>query len=212
MSLISIKSGHLIGPFTVHGSLNLLKISVTKSSSSKWHWQWILYHNRRNCRYYKNYNEWHRACGRTWTKVGSSYFRWYVSNYNFSDFFGELALILSRPRAATVKAKTFVKVTFVTFIAYNKCDTLNPIFQCVKLDRNRFERVMGPIMDILKGTEYYKEYVQNSVWNNKAYKCILPAKYSEVRQCPSCDRSTFLFLHSIWCILSSHCVHEGPSI
>ena len=37
----------------------------------------------------------------------------------FSDFFGELALILSRPRAATVKAKTFVKVTFITFIAYS---------------------------------------------------------------------------------------------
>ena len=46
--------------------------------------------------------------------------------------------------------------------------TSNAIFQCVKLDRNRFERVMGPIMDILKGTEYYKEYVQNSVWNKKA--------------------------------------------
>ena len=72
---------------------------------------------------------------------------------------------MSRPRAATVKAKTFVKVTFVTIIAYmyDTCDTLNSIFQCVKLDRNRFERVMGPIMDILKGTEYYKEYVQNSV-------------------------------------------------
>ena len=71
---------------------------------------------------------------------------------------------MSRPRAATVKAKTFVKVTFVTFIAYIQCDDLiNPMFQCVKLDRNRFERVMGPIMDILKGTEYYKEYVQNSV-------------------------------------------------
>jgi len=67
----------------------------------------------------------------------------HVGELGPSDFFGELALILSRPRAATVKAKTFVK--------------------CVKLDRNRFERVMGPIMDILKGTEYYKEYVQNSV-------------------------------------------------
>ena len=43
----------------------------------------------------------------------------FVSNDNFSDFFGELALILSRPRAATVKAKTFVKVTFVTIIGYN---------------------------------------------------------------------------------------------
>jgi len=60
-----------------------------------------------------------------------------------SDYFGELALLLDRPRAATVTAKSFIK--------------------CVKLDRSRFERVMGPVMDILKRTEYYKEYIQSSV-------------------------------------------------
>lgn len=60
-----------------------------------------------------------------------------------SDYFGELALILDRPRAATVTAKSFLK--------------------CVKLDRSRFERVMGPVMDILKRTDYYKEYIQSSV-------------------------------------------------
>jgi len=60
-----------------------------------------------------------------------------------NDYFGELALILSRPRAATVTAKTFLK--------------------CVKLDRARFERVLGPVMDILKRTDYYDEYVRGSV-------------------------------------------------
>ncbi|CBY40285.1 unnamed protein product, partial [Oikopleura dioica] len=60
-----------------------------------------------------------------------------------SDYFGELALILDRPRAATVTAKTYMR--------------------CVKLDRSRFERVMGPVMDILKRTEYYKEYIKYSV-------------------------------------------------
>lgn len=60
-----------------------------------------------------------------------------------SDYFGELALILDRPRAATVTAKTYIR--------------------CVKLDRSRFERVMGPAMDILKRTEYYKEYIKYSV-------------------------------------------------
>ncbi|XP_076345277.1 cAMP-dependent protein kinase regulatory subunit-like isoform X2 [Tachypleus tridentatus] len=47
-----------------------------------------------------------------------------------SDYFGEIALLLDRPRAATVKADGPLK--------------------CVKLDRARFERVLGPCADILK--------------------------------------------------------------
>jgi len=47
-----------------------------------------------------------------------------------SDYFGEIALILDRPRAATVTATGPLK--------------------CVKLDRARFERVLGPCSDILK--------------------------------------------------------------
>lgn len=43
---------------------------------------------------------------------------------------GEIALLLKRPRAATVKARGSLR--------------------CVKLDRARFERVMGPCVDILK--------------------------------------------------------------
>jgi len=47
-----------------------------------------------------------------------------------SDYFGEIALILRRPRAATVIAKGKLK--------------------CVRLDRARFERVLGPCSEILK--------------------------------------------------------------
>merc|ERR1711874_308769 len=47
-----------------------------------------------------------------------------------SDYFGEIALMLDRPRAATVTAAGQLR--------------------CVKLDRARFERVLGPCADILK--------------------------------------------------------------
>jgi len=58
-----------------------------------------------------------------------------------SDYFGEIALLLDRPRAATVVAKTQLK--------------------CVKMDRARFERVMGPCGDILKrNISNYNSYVQ----------------------------------------------------
>ncbi|EDV27847.1 uncharacterized protein TRIADDRAFT_37279 [Trichoplax adhaerens] len=57
-----------------------------------------------------------------------------------SDYFGEIALLLKRPRAATVKAASTLK--------------------CVKLDRARFERVLGPCGDILKrNIEKYNSYV-----------------------------------------------------
>ena len=45
-------------------------------------------------------------------------------------YVGEIALLLKRPRAATVCARGVLK--------------------CVKLDRSRFERVLGPCQDILK--------------------------------------------------------------
>ncbi|CAG2218654.1 PRKAR [Mytilus edulis] len=53
-----------------------------------------------------------------------------VGRLGVSDYFGEIALILDRPRAATVIARGQLK--------------------CVKLDRGRFERVLGPCSDILK--------------------------------------------------------------
>jgi len=64
-----------------------------------------------------------------------------VGQLGVSDYFGEIALLLDRPRAATVVAKTQLK--------------------CVKMDRARFERVMGPCSEILKRSiSNYNSYVQ----------------------------------------------------
>lgn len=61
-----------------------------------------------------------------------------------SDYFGEIALLLDRPRAATVVAKGPLK--------------------CVKLDRQRFERVLGPVSEILKrNISRYTSFVSLSV-------------------------------------------------
>merc|ERR1711923_21058 len=58
-----------------------------------------------------------------------------------SDYFGEIALMLDRPRAATVTAKGQLK--------------------CVKLDRARFERVLGPCADILKrNIAHYNSFIK----------------------------------------------------
>ncbi|CAK9299770.1 unnamed protein product [Gordionus sp. m RMFG-2023] len=67
-----------------------------------------------------------------------------VGTLGTSDYFGEIALLLDRPRAATVIAKTDLK--------------------CVKLDRAKFERVLGPCSDILKrNIEKYNSFVSLSV-------------------------------------------------
>ena len=59
-------------------------------------------------------------------------------------FAGEIALLLDRPRAATVIAKGPLK--------------------CVKMDRSRFERVLGPCADILKrNIAQYNSYVSLTV-------------------------------------------------
>lgn len=61
-----------------------------------------------------------------------------------SDYFGEIALLLDRPRAATVVARGLLK--------------------CVKMDRTRFERVLGPCSDILKrNIAQYNSFVSLSV-------------------------------------------------
>nr|CUU99375.1 hypothetical transcript [Hymenolepis microstoma] len=67
-----------------------------------------------------------------------------VSRLGPSDYFGEVALLLDRPRAATVVAQSAMR--------------------CVKLDRKRFERVMGPCSDILKrNIAKYNSYISLSV-------------------------------------------------
>jgi cAMP-dependent protein kinase regulator len=56
-----------------------------------------------------------------------------------ADFFGEIALLTHKPRAATVTAKTAVT--------------------CAKLDRERFERVLGPCEDVLRrNMENYEKF------------------------------------------------------
>lgn len=62
----------------------------------------------------------------------------------FFTSIGEVALLLDRPRAATVVAQSAMR--------------------CVKLDRKRFERVMGPCSDILKrNIAKYNSYISLSV-------------------------------------------------
>ncbi|KAI6661992.1 CAMP-dependent protein kinase I-alpha regulatory subunit [Oopsacas minuta] len=57
-----------------------------------------------------------------------------------SDYFGEISLLLKRPRAATVISIGELK--------------------CVKLDRARFERVLGPIAELLKrNIKHYKSTI-----------------------------------------------------
>lgn len=64
-----------------------------------------------------------------------------ISVDSFLSRVGEIALLLKRPRAATVQAKGNLK--------------------CVKLDRARFERVLGPCQDILKrNIAQYNSFVQ----------------------------------------------------
>ena len=63
-----------------------------------------------------------------------------VMQYQVGDYFGELALLRNEPRAASVYAKTDLTV--------------------MKLDRNSFKRMIGPLEEILKrNMKHYQHYV-----------------------------------------------------
>ncbi|KAL1961243.1 hypothetical protein VTO42DRAFT_3189 [Malbranchea cinnamomea] len=58
-----------------------------------------------------------------------------VKHYKRGDYFGELALLDNKPRAASVVSKTEVKVA--------------------KLGREGFNRLLGPVQDIMRRAEYH---------------------------------------------------------
>ncbi|SOV16879.1 cAMP-dependent protein kinase regulatory subunit [Plasmodium sp. gorilla clade G2] len=61
-----------------------------------------------------------------------------IKTYAKGDYFGELALLKNKPRAATIKAQNFCQVVY--------------------LDRKSFKRLLGPIEDILhRNVENYKQ-------------------------------------------------------
>ena len=64
-----------------------------------------------------------------------------VKKYKSGDYFGELALIKGEPRAASVIARTDLKL--------------------VSLDRGAFKRLLGPIEEILKrNADQYTKYIK----------------------------------------------------
>ena len=67
-----------------------------------------------------------------------------VAELDDGKYFGEIALMTSKPRQATVKAKGSLKV--------------------LALDRATFTRVLGPMEDIMKrNMDKYQTYVQSAI-------------------------------------------------
>lgn len=65
-----------------------------------------------------------------------------VYQYSEKMYFGELSLIRDQPRAASIIAKTKIKLA--------------------SIERNAFKRILGPLEDILKrNAEKYKKFIEN---------------------------------------------------
>lgn len=66
-----------------------------------------------------------------------------VKNYHRGDYFGELALLDDKPRAASIVTKTEVKVA--------------------RLGRDGFKRLLGPVEEIMRRTEYQVDAANSPV-------------------------------------------------
>ncbi|KAJ5683355.1 cAMP-dependent protein kinase regulatory subunit [Penicillium macrosclerotiorum] len=66
-----------------------------------------------------------------------------VKNYQRGDYFGELALLDDKPRAASIVTKTDVKVA--------------------RLGRDGFKRLLGPVEEIMRRTEYQVDSTKSPV-------------------------------------------------
>ncbi|KAJ5235657.1 cAMP-dependent protein kinase regulatory subunit [Penicillium citrinum] len=66
-----------------------------------------------------------------------------VKNYNRGDYFGELALLDDKPRAASIVTKTEVKVA--------------------RLGRDGFKRLLGPVQEIMRRTDYQVDSTKSPV-------------------------------------------------
>lgn len=66
-----------------------------------------------------------------------------VKNYNRGDYFGELALLDDKPRAASIVTKTDVKVA--------------------RLGRDGFKRLLGPVEEIMRRTDYQVDSTKSPV-------------------------------------------------
>ncbi|KAJ5750084.1 cAMP-dependent protein kinase regulatory subunit [Penicillium manginii] len=66
-----------------------------------------------------------------------------VKNYSRGDYFGELALLDDKPRAASIVSKTDVKVA--------------------RLGRDGFKRLLGPVEEIMRRTDYKAETAKSPI-------------------------------------------------
>jgi len=82
-----------------------------------------------------------------------------VMNYTSGDYFGELALISDQPRAANI-------------VATSPCT-------CAGLDRDAFERLLGPCTQVLQNQDKYQQGEQRAINQQKIAELIGAKKVDE---------------------------------